>query len=80
MLGANFQKIPLVYGMDTHKFSAKSEEILSEERLDALAEVLAEGFLHLAMTGQLDEVLSDDKCNPVTANGLMSGGKEGNVS
>lgn len=35
------------------------EEMTPEERLDALAEVLAEGFLHLAATGALADLLAE---------------------
>jgi len=48
----------------------------SEERVDALIELLAESFLFLAQAGKLDE----EKKPPAATDGLMVGRNEGNVS
>ena len=56
------------------------DQLKPDERLDALAEVLAEGFLHLVMTGQLAELLAEPIGGAIPANNLMSGGKECKVS
>ncbi len=36
-----------------------SQEMTPEERLDALADVLADGFLYIVQNGLLEEVLTD---------------------
>ncbi len=51
-------------------------EMTSEERVEALIELLAESFLFLAEAGKLDE---EKKPTPAT-DGLMVGRNEGNVS
>lgn len=51
-------------------------EMTPEERTEALIELLAESFLFLAQSGELDE----EKDRPAAANGLMVGRNEGNVS
>ncbi len=40
--------------MEPNKTLTNSKDIFSEERMDALADVLAEGFLYLAENGLLD--------------------------
>lgn len=51
-------------------------EMTSEERVEALIELLAESFLLLAQAGKLNE----KKGQSAATNGLMAGGNEGNVS
>lgn len=38
-----------------HKTAVDLKDVISEERMDALAEVLAEGFLYLAEKGLLED-------------------------
>lgn len=55
-------------------------DLTPEERLDALAGVLAEGILHLAVAGQLEEILANSAPGTLPTDGLPTGGKEGSVS
>lgn len=66
--------------MIQEKTAANSKDAESEERLDALATILAEGFLQLAMTGQIDEILKDETVKTGQAGDLIDGRKECNVS
>lgn len=45
--------------MDNHKVILDEDQMTPEERLDALAEVLAEGILHLGESGELAALLRE---------------------
>lgn len=47
--------------MDADRKSPVNAELTPEERLDALVEVLAEGFLMIAEKGELDDLLAPSK-------------------
>ena len=47
-----------------------------EERLDALADALAEGFLYLAENGLLEEVLKDEPEGVSPAGSRLAGGPD----
>lgn len=75
-----------------YRLQIHSDDMTPEERLDALAEVLAEGFLHLVENGLLKEVLKDpppsegrtegigmDRAKADASSGLSDAEKEGRV-
>jgi len=66
-------KIPLVWDMDPNKPAVNSEDMLPEERRDALADVIAEGIVYLGQRGLLDFV-------PVPSSNLPSPPEEGRSS
>ncbi len=72
--------------MNEHRHLLVHEDITPEERLNALAEVLAEGFLYLAENGLLKEGDEAGNTTPLPdvkilqAPPLTSVGKEGNPS
>lgn len=67
---SSFQKIPLVWDMDPNKPAVNSQDMLPEERRDALADVLAEGIVYLGQRGLLDFV-------PATSSNLPAPPEEG---
>ena len=63
-----------------HELLVQLHEMTPEARLNALAEICADGILHLASTGRLEEVLSSHSPGPLPTDSLPTGGKEGSVS
>jgi hypothetical protein len=64
--------VQYIRSMGIHnKPAANSKDVFSEAQLDALAGVLAEGFLHLAMTGKIDEVFAEETAKTGPADGLI---------
>lgn len=71
--------------MKSHHHCLDPEDMTPEERMDALADVLAEGFLYLAERELLnlddEPILTSDAANQkLVGRGLLSGGKEGTPS
>lgn len=65
-LGAKSYANPVYLGhMEHHRHCLDPDEMTPEDRQDALAEVLAEGFLHLLENGLLETILEGE---PPTGN------------